>query len=214
MLGGEGEAGGDSGDDKARRGWALEIAPEGVDGGEDGAGGGHVGGDVGAEGQQVGIEAEEGESDEAGTDVEHLASGEEDEQRGGYGEEEGWKASAEDESISSVVAAVGGTVVEEKLVAVEVGFGFEEAVLQGWDVEMEGKERESGQEFDHRRVLGIEAEVVGLPALVAGEDVIVFVPGEGLAVDGVDDLCGEDEEQSDDRGGDPAVGASGCGSGF
>ena len=98
--------------------------------------------------------------------------------------------------------------------AVEVGLGFEEAVLQGWDVEMEGEQREGGELFDQGRVLGIEAEVAGLPALVAGEDVVVFVPGEGLAVDGVDDLRGEDDEESEDRGGDPAVGARGGGSGF
>jgi len=78
---------------------------------------------------------------------------------------------------------------------------------------MERKEGEGGEKFYHRRVLRIEAEVVGLPALVAGEDVIVFVPGEGLAVDGVDDLRGEDEEQREDRGGDPAVVARGGGCG-
>ena len=78
---------------------------------------------------------------------------------------------------------------------------------------MEREQREGGEEFDHRWMLGIEAEVVGLPAFVAGEDVIVFVPGEGLAVDGVDDLRGEDEEQREDRGGDPAVGANGWGRG-
>jgi hypothetical protein len=60
---------------------------------------------------------------------------------------------------------------------------------------MEREQREGGEELDHRRVLGVEAEVVGLPGLVAGEDVVVFVPGEGLAVDGVEDLRGEDEEQ-------------------
>ncbi len=111
------------------------------------------------------------------------------------------------------MAAVGGAVVEEELAAVEVGLFFEEAVLQGWDFEMEWEERERGEIFDEGWVLGVEAEVVGLPALVAGEDVVVFVPGEGLAVDGVDDLSGEDEEEKHDRGGDPAVGANGWGSG-
>ena len=214
MLGGEGEASGYANDDEARGGGAFNVSPEGVDGGEDGAGGGHVGGDVGSVGEQVGLEAEEGEGDEAGADVEHLAGGEEDEQGGGEGEEEGRDAGAEDEGFCAVVIAVGGAVVEEKLAAVEIGLGLEETVLQGRDVEMEGEQREGGEEFDQGRVLGIEAEVVGLPALVAGEDVVVFVPGEGLAVDGVEDLRGEDEEQDDDRGGDPAVGARGCGSGF
>jgi len=213
MLGGESEACRDANDDEARGGGALDVSPEGVDGGEDGAGGGHIGGDVGTEGQQSWVEAEERESDEGGADVEHFARGEEDEQGGGDGEEEGWEAGAKDESVSGVVAAVGGTIVEEKLVAVEVGFGFEEAVLEGRDLEVEGKQREGGELLDHRRVLGIEAEVVSLPAFVAGEDVIVFVPGEGLAVDGVDDLRGEDEEQRENRGGDPAVGASGDGCG-
>ena len=50
VLGGEREAGGDAGDEEACGSGALEVSPEGVDGGEDGAGGGHVGGDVGAEG--------------------------------------------------------------------------------------------------------------------------------------------------------------------
>ena len=213
MLCGEGEARGYASHEEPWGSGALEVSPEGVDGGEDGAGGGHVGGDVGAEGQKRGIEAEEGESDEAGADVEHLTGGEEDQQRGGEGEDEGWEAGAEDEGFSRVVVAVGRAVVEEELAAVEIGLGLEEAVLQGWDVEMEREEREGREKLDHRRVLRIEAEVVGLPALVAGEDVIVFVPGEGLAVDGVDDLRGEDEEEGEDRGGDPAVGASGGGCG-
>jgi len=78
---------------------------------------------------------------------------------------------------------------------------------------MDGEQREGGELLDHGRVLWVEAEIVGLPAFVAGEDVIAFIPGEGLAVDGVDDLRGEDEEQREDRGGDPAVGARGGGCG-
>jgi hypothetical protein len=101
--------------------------------------------------------------------------------------------------------------VEEELAAAEVGLGFEEAVLEGRDGEVEREEWEGGEEFDERRVLGIEAEVVGLPGLIAGEDVVVLVPGEGLAVDGVKDLRGEEEKKKDDRGGCVAVGAGGGG---
>jgi hypothetical protein len=164
--------------------------------------------------EEVGLETEEGEGEEAGADVKHFARGEEDEEGGSEGEEEGREACAEDEGFGGVMVAVGGTVVEEELAAVEVGLGFEEAVLEGWDVEMEGEKGEGGEEFDEGRVLGIKAEVVGLPGFIAGEDVVVFVPSEGLAVDGVEDLRGEEEEEKDDRGGDVAVGAGGwCGGG-
>jgi hypothetical protein len=78
VFGGERETGGEAYYGEARGGGTLEVSPEGVDGGEHGAGGGHVGGDVGAVGEQVGIETEEGEGDESGADVEHLAGGEED----------------------------------------------------------------------------------------------------------------------------------------
>ena len=53
---------------------------------------------------------------------------------------------------------------------------------------MEREQGEGVEHLDHGRMLGVEAVVVGAPALIAGEDVIAFVPGEGLAVDGVDDL--------------------------
>jgi hypothetical protein len=86
--------------------------------------------------------------------------------------------------------------------------------LEGRDGAGEREEWEGGEEFDERRVLGIEAEVVGLPGLIAGEDVVVFVPGEGLAVDGVKDLRGEEEKKKDDCGGYIAVGARArCGGG-
>jgi hypothetical protein len=146
-------------------------------------------------GEEVGVEAKEGECDEAGAEGEHLACGEEDEQRCGEGEEQLREAGAEDEGFGVVLAAVGGAVAEEELAAVHVGFGFEEAVLEGRDGEMEGKEREGGEHLDHGGMLGIEAEVVGVPDFVAREDVVVLVPGEGLAVDGVEGLGGEDEEK-------------------
>ena len=160
-------------------------------------------------GEQVGLEAEEGEGEEAGAEVEHLAGGEEDEESGGEGEEEGWEARAEDEGFGGVAVAVGRTVVEEELAAVEVRLGFEEAVLERRGVEMEWQQRQGGKEFHERRVLWVEPEVVGLPALVAGEDVVVLVPGEGLAVDGAEDLRGEDEQQREDCDGNVAVGARG-----
>ena len=53
-------------------------------------------------------------------------------------------------------------------------------------------------------MLGVEAVIVSTPGLVAGEDVVAFVPGEGLAVDGDDDLGGEDEEEGEDGGDGPA----------
>lgn len=205
VLGGEGEACGKAYGGEAREGGSGDVAPEEVDGGEDGAGGGHVGGDVGAVGEEVGVETEDGEGDEAGLEGEHLSCGEEDEESGGEGEEHRQHADAEGEGLSGVVASAGGAVVEEELAAVQIGFGFEEAVLEGWDGEMEGEEREGGEHLDHGGMLGIEAEVVGLPGLVAGEDVVAFVPGEGLATDGVDDLGGEDEEKGGDCGCDPVV---------
>jgi hypothetical protein len=55
-------------------------------------------------------------------------------------------------------------------------------------------------------MLGVEAEVVGLEALVAGEDVVALVPGERLAADGVKHLPPQDEEQSGDGEGDPETG--------
>lgn len=48
------------------------------------------------------------------------------------------------------------------------------------------------------------AAVVGLPGLVASEDVVAFIPDEGLAVDG----ARHDEEQRDD--GDAVEGDAGC----
>ena len=102
---------------------------------------------------------------------------------------------AEDECVGVVMAAVGGTVVEEKIAAVEVGFFLEEAMADGGDCEVEWKEWERADHLDHRRVFRVEAEVVGLQALVACEDVIAFVPGEGLAADGVEHLQPEDENE-------------------
>lgn len=214
MLGGESEAGGEAGDCEAGKRGAGDVAPEGVDGGEDGAGSGHVGGDVGAVGEEVGVKGEEGEGDETGAEGEHLARGEEDQQSAGEGEEHGEHADAEDEGFRGVVAAVGGAVVEEELAAVEVGLGFEEAVLERRGGEVERKEGEGGEQLDHGRMLGIEAEVVGLPGFVAGEDVVVLVPGEGLAVDGVDDFGGHDEEEGEDGGDGPSGSVRGGGSEF
>ena len=192
---GECESAGEARGEEAARGGHFDPTPEGVDGREDGAGGGHVGGDVGSVSEEVGLEAEERECDEAGGEREHLGGAEEDEYGGEQREDGGEEAGAEDERVGVVAAAVSRAVVEEEFAAVEVGFFLEEAMAEGGDFEVEREEWERANHLDHRRVLGVEAEVVGLEALVAGEDVIAFVPGERLAADGVKHLQPEDEDE-------------------
>ena len=150
------------------------------------------------------LEAEDEERDEAGGAGEHFAAGAVDEDGGDHREEQRQNADAEGEILSAVAGAA-----EEEFAAVEVGFVFEEAMLIRWDVEVEVEERDRGEHLDDGRVFGVVAVVVGLPGLVAGEDVVALVPREGLAVDGVEDGAGHDEEQRDD--GDAVEGGAWCG---
>ncbi len=203
VLRGQRETSGEACSEQAAGRRDFDPAPEGVDGREDGAGGGRVGGDVGTVREEVGLEAEERQRDETGGEREHLCGAEEDEYGSKQREDRGEETGTEDERVGVITAAVGGTVVEEEFASAEVGFCLEEAMADGGDFQVEWKEWQCADHLDHRRVFRVEAEVVGLEALVAGEDVVAFVPGEGLAVDGVKHLQPEDEDEGTDSDGDP-----------
>ncbi len=57
---------------------------------------------------------------------------------------------------------------------------------------------EGGEQLDQRRMFGVQAEIGVLPGLVSGEDVIIFIPGDGFLANGEGHLREEDGEQGDD----------------
>jgi hypothetical protein len=96
-------------------------------------------------------------------------------------------------------------IAGEKVAAIEIGFGFELAALQGRNPQVSAEKRERGEEFDEGRMLGVETVVAGLIHHVAGEDVIVFVEGERFAMDdeGYEDSL--NDKKGTDRGPCPSL---------
>jgi hypothetical protein len=177
VLGGEKEAGGDAGEEKAEKRWVCYVTIEGVDGEQKEERNTDVRGDERGVGEEVGVEDYEEQGEEAGTGAEPLLPGEKDDEREGQCEQTSAESHAEDEVL-------GGTVVAgEEVAAVEIGFGLEVTALQGRGPEVSAYERERGEKFDERRMLGVETVVGGLVHHVAGEDMVVFVEGERFAMD-------------------------------
>ena len=54
-------------------------------------------------------------------------------------------------------------------------------------------------------MLRVQTKVGVFPRHVSGEDVVVFVPGDGVAVDGESELQKKHQEQSGDTNGDPGA---------
>jgi hypothetical protein len=172
VLGGEKEAGGDAGEEKAEKRWVCYVTIEGVDGEQKEERNTDVRGDERGVGEEVGVEDYEEQGEEAGTGAEPLLPGEKDDEREGQCEQTSAESHAEDEVL-------GGTVVAgEEVAAVEIGFGFELAVLERRYPEISAEKRECGEKLDEGRVLWIEAVVAGMQHHVAGKDVVVFVEGE------------------------------------
>ena len=204
VLGDESQSDGEAAGEDALPGGRLEVAVEGVDRGEEEAGGGGVGGDEGGVGEDGGVEDEQGHRQQARAGAKHLAARQEEEAGEQQGEDADGHVDAEEEGIGGIVAAVAGIVAEEEFPAAVVGLGFEEAALAGRDFEVEREERQGGDEFHERRVLGVQAVLAVLPVHVAGEDVVAFVPAWRLLPGGQGNLTDHDEQKRGRRDPCPA----------
>src|SRR5271170_8679 len=120
----------------------FAVAVEGVDGGEEEEGTADVGGDESAVGEEVGVEGEESEGEEACGGAEHLCGCKIEEQCEAEHEECAGHACGKEDTV--------GAVAEEECAAVEEGFhGYGTALICG-DVEVHGQQGSGGGEFDQR----------------------------------------------------------------
>lgn len=61
---------------------------------------------------------------------------------------------------------------------------FEIAILQNRHFQRHVEQGDRRDQFNERRMLGVEPEVRVLPGHVSGIDVVVFIPSDGIAVRG------------------------------
>ena len=179
-----------------RPGRVFAVTVEGVDGSEEEEGTADVGGDECAVCEEVGIEGEEGEGEEACGGAEHLRGCEVEEQGEGEHEECAGHACGKEDSVASVA--------EDECPAVEESFHGHGTALIGGDVEVHGKQGSGGGEFDERGDFGVQGIVVELPDGVAVEEVVRLVPCGGGGACDVDELKGDEAKEAADTEG------SGC----
>ncbi len=153
--------------------------------------------------KQVGFEAEQGERNQPCRGSKHLPSCREDQQGGEQREDHRKDPHAKDQRPRGILATVCGPVAEEELSPVQVTFRLEEPVLKRWHLEVERQQRQRRNLLHQRRMLRVQPEVVGLPALVPGEDVVALVPRERLSADRMDHLPHQHHEQQEDGDGHP-----------
>jgi hypothetical protein len=65
---------------------------------------------------------------------------------------------------------------------------------------MHGEERQGGEFFYEWGMLRVDAKVRCLPTLIASEDVVTFIPTEGLSMDGQENFGREDRKQKKSDG--------------
>ena len=126
--------------------------------------------------QDVGVEADQRHGNEPGSGAEPLARGKENQKRKRQREQPGSEPHAEKQALAWTVVA------GQKVAAVEVGLRFEIAAFERWNPQVSAQQRQRGQHLYQRRMFGVEAVIAGVQHHVAGEDVVVFIKRERLAM--------------------------------
>jgi hypothetical protein len=119
--------------------------------------------------QQVGLEHQQRERQEARAGAEHFAGGEERHQQQSQREQGRGRARARQNHVRVVAV--------EELPAIRKCLGLEEAIPQRRDVQLQGQQRRGRHQFDERRMLGVQTEIASHPGHIAGEDMVALIPG-------------------------------------
>jgi len=199
VFGGEQQPGGDAREQQANQRGLLDVAIEGVDRGQEEKSHSHVRGHQRRMSHDVGVKADQQHRHKPGSGAEPLAGGQEDQKRQSQREQAGGKSHAEEQALACAVVA------GKKVAAVEVGLRFEVAAFKRRNPQIAAHKRQRGQHLHQRRMLRVEAVIARMQHHVSGEDVVVFVPRERLAMHHKRHLRGLHGQQDNDGDPGPSV---------
>jgi hypothetical protein len=174
-------------------------AIQAIDAGQEETRYGCIGCNKGTVGKDGRFKDDQSQGDQPCYRTKHLPAGQKREQGKQQNEDRHAHTGTEDDGICRAAATVTRAVVEDQLPAIIVGFVFEITALKRRHTQSQGHEQQRRDHLHQRRVLWVEAVIVGLERHIAGKDMVALIPAQRLAPNGEDNLGRHNQQQRKHR---------------